>query len=201
MIKAIIFDFGGPIIEWKEASRAVYKKHEDHRSLESDTLFNLFEPYIKGGAVGDFHSVTDFIEKTKPPISLTIEELNEIFDEANAAMYLRPEMVDYILQLKKKYKIALLSNFTSGLEKFLQDVFNIYHLFDLIVSSYNIKIKKPDPKIYEYTLEKLGLKPEETVFIDDLEENTIAATALGIQSIIFKNSEQCKEDLEKILNS
>ena len=86
-------------------------------------------------------------------------------------------------------------------EKFLQDVFNIYHLFDLIVSSYNIKIKKPDPKIYEYTLEKLGLKPEETVFIDDLEENTIAATALGIQSIIFKNSEQCKEDLEKILNS
>lgn len=199
MIKAIIFDFGGPIVEWEASADVVYHKHEDHRNLERDTLRKLFNPYIVGGAVGDFYSITDFLDKTKPSIEMTVEELNEIFDEANTAMQVRPEMVAYIEELKKKYKIALLSNFTSGLEKFLQEIFNIYHLFDVVISSYNVKIKKPDPRIYEHTLEKLGVKPAEAVFIDDLEENVKGAEAIGIKGIVFKSYEQCKLDLEHIL--
>ena len=200
MIKVIIFDFGGPIVDWEAGMNAVYRKHEEHRSLERDTIRNLFDKYIQGGLVGEFHTVTDFIEKTKPPIDITIEELNEIFDEANSAMYVRPEIIAYIEELKKKYRIALLSNFSSGLERFLQDIFNIYHLFDLVVSSYNLKIKKPDPRIYEHTLEKLSIHPEEAVFIDDIEENVKGAEAIGIKGIVFKNVEQCKSDLDKLLS-
>ncbi|MDP3697569.1 MAG: HAD family phosphatase [Candidatus Taylorbacteria bacterium] len=200
MIKAIIFDFGGPIVEWKTGRDAVYTKHEDHRNLERDTFRKFFEPYARGGNIGEFDTVADFIEKTHPSINLTVEELNEIFNEAKAAMYIQPDMVAYIEELKKKkYQIALLSNFTSGIEKFLQDIFKIYHLFDVVVSSYNVKMKKPDPRIYEYTLEKLGVKPTEAVFIDDVEENVKSAEAVGIQGIIFKNFEQCKSDLNKLL--
>lgn len=115
-------------------------------------------------------------------------------------MQVRPETIAYIEELKKKYQIALLSNFTSGLEKFLQEVFKIYHLFDVIVSSYNVKMKKPDPRIYEHTLEKLDVRPEEAVFIDDLEENVKGAEAVGIKGIVFKNVDQCKSDLNKLLS-
>lgn len=107
MIKAIIFDFGGPIVDWEAGMHAVYQKHEDHRNLQRDTLRNLFEQYINGANIGDFHTVTDFIEKIKPSIDLTIEELNEVFDEANAAIYVLPEMVSYIEDLKKKYQYTL----------------------------------------------------------------------------------------------
>ena len=62
-------------------------------------------------------------------------------------------------------------------------------------------MKKPDPEIYKYTLEKLDILPEESVFIDDLEENIKGAEAVGIRGIIFKNFEQCKLDLENILHS
>ena len=199
MIKAIIFDLGGPIVDWEAGMNAIYIKHEDHRSLERDTLHDLFDRYIKGGLVAEFHSVADFVEKTKPSIDITVEELNEIFKEANDTMYVRPEMVKYIEELKKKYKIALLSNFSSGLEKFLQDIFKIYHLFDVVVSSYNVKMKKPDSRIYEYTLKELGIKPQEAVFIDDLEENVKGAEAVGIKGIVFRSVDQCKFDLDKIL--
>lgn len=201
MIKAIIFDFGGPVVDWQEGMNTVYRKHEEHRNLERDTLHKLFNQYITGGLVGDFHSIADFCEKTKPSIDMTVEELNEVLNEANAAMCVRPEMIAYIEELKKKYQIALLSNFSNGLERFLQEVFKIYHVFDLVVSSYNVKIKKPDPRIFNHTLEKLGVKPAEAVFIDDLEENVKGAEAVGIKGIIFHSVEQCKLDLENILNS
>ncbi len=200
MIKAIIFDFGGPIVEWQSGMFDVYKKHEEKHKLENGALHTVLQGYVHEAMTGNFQSLTHFIEETKPPIALSIQELNEIFDEANTTIYVRPEMVEYILELKKKYKIALLSNFTAGLEMFLNDIFNIYHLFDIVVSSYNVKMRKPNPEIYMHTLEQLGLKPDETVFIDDMEENTIAAEALGIKSIIFKDSKQCKEELEQILN-
>ena len=82
----------------------------------------------------------------------------------------------------------------------LEKVFNIYHLFDVVVSSYNLKISKPNPEIFYHTLEKLNVKPEEAIFIDDREINTEAAKALGITSILFKDFKQFKKDLTKVLS-
>jgi putative hydrolase of the HAD superfamily len=201
MIKAIIFDFEGPIVNWEAKGRKVYDKHEEHRNLERDTIRNLFKEYFRGGHVGKFHTLADFVEKTKPPIDITIEELNEILGEVNSAMHLRPKMIAYVKELKKKYKIALVSNFTSELEELLRELFDVYHLFDLVINSYNLEVKKPDSRIYKHALKKLGVQPEETAFIDDLEENVRGAEAIGIKGIVFKNFKQCKSDLENILNN
>jgi putative hydrolase of the HAD superfamily len=178
---------------------AVYKRHEIKRSLDTNSLQDLMDKFWHGANLGEYENILDFYKKTKPSINLTVKELNEIFQEANSTLRIRPEMVSYIEELKKKYKIAILSNFTSGLEKLLKDVLNVHHLFDVVVSSYNLKISKPDPKIYYHTLEKLNVKAEEAVFIDDMERNTKAAEALGIKSIVFKDFEQFKKDLSKIL--
>jgi FMN phosphatase YigB (HAD superfamily) len=54
---------------------------------------------------------------------------------------------------------------------------------------------KPDPAIYRYTLEKLGVRPEETLFIDDRQENVEAATALGMKALLFTTVNQLRADL------
>lgn len=197
MIKAIIFDFAGPIMTWD--NNEIYKKHETKHSLETGSLLNLMDKYLHGANLGEYKDIFDFYKKTKPSINLTVGELNNIFQEANSTVRIRPEMITYIETLKKKYKIAILSNFTSGLEKLLKDVFNIYHLFDIVVSSYNLKISKPDPKIYLHTLEKLKIQANEAIFIDDREKNVKTAKTLGMEGILFQDFNQFKKDLNKIL--
>lgn len=198
MIKAIIFDFAGPIMIWD--NKEIFKKHEIKNSFKADSISNVMDKYLHGGNLGEYDDIFDFYKKTKPEINLTAEELNEIFKEANSTLRVRPEMISYIKTLKEKYKIAILSNFTSGLKEFLKDVLNINHLFDIVVSSYNLRISKPNPEIYLHTLEKLNVKPEEAVFIDDMERNVLAAEVLGIKGIVFQDFNQFKKDLNKILN-
>lgn len=197
MIKAIIFDFNGPIMEWDDIP--VYEKHEKHRNLERDAIRNVMHAYITEGVKGSYSTLEHFFKDHPLPIDITVEELNEILDEANATMRIIPEQIEYIQELKKKYKIALLSNFTSGLGDFLQNMFKIYHLFDVVVSSHDVKMVKPNSDIYHYTLKQLGVAPEEAVFIDDRQENVTAAVQLGMRGILFETFAQYKQELETIL--
>ncbi len=199
-IKAIIFDLGGPIVEWASGMVEICREHEVAYGLAPDTLRVFLRGFLTRGGVGEFKTIQEYIEATKPELGLTTEQLAAVFDQANATMYARPDMVRYITELKKSYKIGLLSNFTADLEHYLKDIFHIAHLFDSVVSSYDVRIRKPDPRIYEYSLVELGVRAEEAVFIDDYEENTRAAEALGMITVVFKDSLQCQRDLDIILN-
>lgn len=134
MIKAIIFDFGGVVMDWD--NKEIYKKHEAKHSLKNDSILNLMDEYFHGANLAEYETMFEFYKRTKPPIGLAAKELNDIFLEVRSTMRVRPEMAEYIKTLRKKYKTAILSNFSSGLEVLLKDFFNIYHLFDVVVSSY-----------------------------------------------------------------
>jgi putative hydrolase of the HAD superfamily len=73
--------------------------------------------------------------------------------------------------------------------------FNWIHRFDVLVWSFQLGIAKPDPAIYRHTLDELGSRPEETLFIDDKRENVEAARALGIQAIQYSTVERLRADL------
>ena len=74
-------------------------------------------------------------------------------------------------------------------------------MFELIVDSAFVGIRKPDPGIYELTLEKLGLPGEECAFIDDLEVNCDAAREHGIHAIQFVSTDQVIRDLNALLDA
>ena len=198
MIKAIIFDFDGPIVT--RDSEEIFKRHEAKHLLEAGSLKKIMDEYSHGANLAQYETIFEFYEKTKPSINLAAEKLNDILREVNLTVRVRPEMINYIEKLKKKYKTAILSNYNSELENLIKNVFKIYHLFDVVVNSYNLKISKPNPEIYRHTLKELNVKADEAVFIDDKERNTKVAEALGIKSIVFKNFEQFKKELNKILN-
>ena len=99
-------------------------------------------------------------------------------------------------QLKERgLKTAILSNIGDSVVESIEREFDWIHRFDVLVWSYQLGIAKPDPAIYRHTLDELGTRPEETLFIDDKLENVEAARALGMQAIQYSSVERLRADL------
>ncbi len=111
------------------------------------------------------------------------------------------DAISLVRSLRPRYKTALLSNIGKGsLVKRFSDE-ELAGLFDVIVPSAEVGMMKPDPEIYTYTADKLGVQPQECVFIDDREGFVEAARQVGMQGIWFQNATQTKQDLDVILTS
>lgn len=109
--------------------------------------------------------------------------------------------INWAHQIKQtgKYKMGLLSNIGRGwLDKFVVEK-SIEGLFDVEVLSYEIGMIKPDPKIFVYIADKLGVQPNECVMIDDRPENIKGAKIAGMQGIVFKSTGQAHVELDAIL--
>ena len=110
------------------------------------------------------------------------------------------EVINLIRELKKSYKIGLLSNAGEGeLDSLKKD--GSIGLFDALTISYLAGYMKPDKRIFEKATETLGVKAEECVFIDDRLVNIEAAEKLGMQTIHYDNFKQLQEDLNEILHA
>lgn len=181
-----------------EDADIIFEKHSLHRGFERDAIKKLMREYYIRAHIGDFKDIAEFFEKAKPSLNITVNEMNEIMEEVHSSKRIDPKMIDLILSLKKKYKVALLTNFTSDLEHFLKDIFDVHRVFDVVVNSYDIKTKKPEPGAFHHVLNKLELKPEETVFIDDKEINVEGAKRLGMRGIVYKDFNQTRLELETI---
>jgi putative hydrolase of the HAD superfamily len=118
-------------------------------------------------------------------LSLSSNALAQFKREFWGGDVLDEEMVDLIRQLKSRYQTAIISNATDSLRETLQTTYPIADAFDLIVVSAEEKVMKPDPEIYQRTLDRLGREAAESVFIDDFAENIAAARELGMNVIHF----------------
>src|SRR5580704_2880042 len=94
-------------------------------------------------------------------------------------------MADAVRQIRDAgYKTALLTNISREGEALFRDLFPVEELFDVVVDSSKVGLRKPDPEIYRLTCTRLGVAPERCLFIDDLLCNVEAAQALGMQTIL-----------------
>ncbi len=71
-----------------------------------------------------------------------------------------------------------------------------YNIFDKVYASNKMGVSKPDPDFYWYILREEGVKPEDTVFIDDTEENILSAQKIGIKSILFTDPDSLKQQIK-----
>lgn len=81
-----------------------------------------------------------------------------------------------------------------------QAMIPVGELFDVVIDSSELGVRKPDPRIYEATVAALGVAPESAVFIDDLQINCEAAAALGMRAVWFQETEQAIADVEAALD-
>lgn len=196
-IKGIIFDFGDVICFWEtedlgEARSLVL-------GLPKETIKNIIWDYLDAAHEGTYHSVEDYFEKAKSTKLVGVDIVAEVFNEMEVSASIDQRMVDLITSLKQHYKIALLSNFVKGIEDYLTDRFHIGHLFDAVISSYNIQKKKPSLDAYHYASGQLALKPEECLFVDDSGNNVLAAKKIGMQGLVFKNYDDFRKQLKIVL--
>ena len=107
-----------------------------------------------------------------------------------------PAMLAWQLELKQHGILtAILSNMGDSVLANMKREFDWLPRFDVLVWSYQLHMAKPDPAIYLHTLQKLGTRPEETLFIDDKQVNIDAAHALGMPAILFSTVDRLREDL------
>ncbi len=95
--------------------------------------------------------------------------------------------LDFIKAVRNKYKLAIISNDSSRWSKYLREKFNINQYFDVISISGDLKIRKPDERIFRLTIEKLAVDAAECLYVDDRRGYLGAANRLGMNTILFNS--------------
>jgi putative hydrolase of the HAD superfamily len=113
---------------------------------------------------------------------------------------IRPRMIEAIRICGKSYKTACLTNnFVSAEAGLSEAVAGVYALFDAVLESRVLGVRKPDPRFYELACEALGVHPEESVFLDDLGINLKPARALGMHTIKVVDPDEAIAELGALL--
>ncbi len=192
MIQAILWDFGGVLTT---SPFEAFNKFEQANDVPTDFIRTINATDPDTNAWAQFESS-----------QITLEEFDEKFaEESTAAGHriggkqviellsgnLRPKMVSVLKTCKAQFRVACITNnVKSGLgpgmarnHQRVSEVARVMALFDLVVESSVEGIRKPDPRIYQLTCDRLGIDPKNAVFLDDLGTNLKPARALGMQTI------------------
>lgn len=180
MIKAILFDLVGVLVFKKEGYIASSRSEIDAQNIEN--LFNHTD---------DIKLLNDIKNK----LHLNAEEINNALPYISDKFEKFDKLWEILPEIKKQYKLAVINNGNSIAIEYWKEKFN-FSIFDLYINSGVIGIKKPDPEIYLLTCEKLKVKPEECLFMDDALENIEAAKKLGMKTIWWNKN----ENKEKLLS-
>ena len=198
MIKAIIFDFGRVISGQKPLS--LFRNYEDELGLEPGTINSImFDSEAWQDALVGRKTVEEFWHEIGPELGLnSVDEVDAFRHRYRADEEINQGVLDLIHRLHGNYKLAVLSNSPPGLSKWLAD-WNMLNFFKVVFCSGDEGMAKPDPEAFELTLERLGLKPNEAVFIDDTREHVEAARKLGLQGILFITAEELEKEIDLLL--
>ena len=198
LIKAVIFDFGRVISAQKPD--ALFRAYEDTLNLEPDSINRImFESQAWQDAMIGRISATDFWQRIGPELGLhTRDEIDAFRRRYHADESIDRDVLRLIGRLYNLYKLAILSNHPPGLADWLSD-WGILDFFDVVYCSGDEGRVKPDPAVYRSTINRLGVLPQESVFIDDTSGHVEAAQSLGIFGITFIDAEQLEHDLNRLL--
>jgi putative hydrolase of the HAD superfamily len=198
VIKAVLFDFGGVIAEegfW-EGLQAIGKEN----GLEPDAFFRMVEAliYETGYLIGKADEASFWnAVRSKTGISRTDVELrNEILKR----FVLRPDMIASVDLLRSKGLIvAMLSDQTDWLDEIDRHT-AVFRHFDTVFNSFRLHKSKRDASVFRDVCTELGVKTEETLFIDDNVEHIRRAREQGLQTVHFVGIEEYKQQIRNFID-
>ena len=209
MIKAVFWDFGGVITS---SPFEAFNKYEKDNNLPSDFL-------RKVNSTNPDDNAWAKLERSE----VNLEEFDLLFEKESKTLghsikgkeviallqgQVRPEMVKALQIIKGNLIQACLTNNIQSLKEEAFDKGNvsvvgkhdaIMGLFDFVIESSKVNLRKPDPAFYEMACEKAKIEPSEAVFLDDLGINLKPARILGMETIKVINSIEALRKLQKLV--
>lgn len=197
MIKSIISDLGNVLIFFD--NNIFFKKIAEYSPLSEDEVVSEVLAHLELSRSFDMGKVTpdEFYLQAAQIFKATVDKTT-FFSIYNDIFSINMPVVELLKSLQSGYKLVLCSNTDVERFEFVKKKYPEVLLFDKYIVSYEVGFMKPHPRIYEAALEEAGTKPEESVFIDDREENIIAAEKLGLQTILLNPDTNLKHALQKI---
>lgn len=184
-IRGLIFDYGGVLWDMRwDITRTLELEHNLRERALLDTLYGSDTWRQLEIGVGDRDAwLAEAHQALEAAAGRPLPPLHRHWRDRQ---HLIAPNIDLIQRLRPPYKTAVLSNADNTLMSRLRDQHRIHHLFDDIVCSADVGMAKPEPGLYALSAQRLGLPPEQCVFIDDLERNIDAAREAGMHAILFR---------------
>jgi len=194
MIKAVIFDFGRVISAQKPMS--LFRGYETELGLAYGTLNRvMFGSDAWREVLVGRKTVEAYWSEIAPKLGLNSpEEMVEFRERYHADEAINAGVLELIRCLHGRYRLAVLSNSPAGLNRWLAE-WGILDLFDTVVCSGDVGLAKPDPAIFRLALGRLGVTPQEAIFIDDSPRHVEAAAVVGLHAIHFTTAEALERQL------
>ncbi|WP_420560431.1 HAD-IA family hydrolase [Tepidicaulis sp.] len=205
MVQAVIWDFGGVLTS---SPFEAFNRFEAELGLEKDFIrrINATDPDTNAWALFERSEISldEFDEKFAAEAKRLGADIRGRQIIELLAGDIRPEMVEALKRCKAKFKVGCITNNVSagegaGMARSADKaaaVQEVMDLFDHVIESSKIGIRKPDPRIYEMACSELGVAPADAVYLDDLGINLKPAKALGMHTIKVLNAAQALEELE-----
>jgi putative hydrolase of the HAD superfamily len=195
----VIFDFGGVLIRLTDFSGR--QKWEQRLGLEAGELARLvFESEAADRSMVGQATEDDIWRFVAAACGLDAELLPELRRDFWGNEQLDEQLVSFIRDLRPRYKTAILSNAWPGARQLFTEVLGLGDVVDEMIISCEEGVAKPDARIFQIAVDRLGVEPEEAVFVDDVAVNVHRARAFGLQAILFENSQQAVAAVRNLLD-
>jgi putative hydrolase of the HAD superfamily len=207
-VEAVISDFGGVLTSPLLHSFAAF---QDHSGIPLETLGKamaqvsevdganpLFE--LEKGALTE----RDFLAKLEAGVESILGRrvaMHDFSEHYFASLSANHELFDHYRMLRDRgIRMAMLTNNVKEWEPRWRSMLPVDEVFEIVVDSAFVGMRKPDPAIYRLTLERLDLPAQACVFVDDLEHNVEAAATLGMPTVHFRDTAQAIAELDALLS-
>jgi putative hydrolase of the HAD superfamily len=207
MIEAVLWDFGGVLTT---SPFEAFNRYEAERGLPRDFIRTI-------NATNPEHNAWALFESSR----IDLDGFDRLFAEESEAVGhrvpgrevvallsgdLRPRMIEVLKRCKAAFRVACITNNVKSGEgpgmaatrERAQRMAEVMSLFDLVVESSVEGVRKPNPRIYQITCERLGVAPERAVFLDDLGINLKPAREMGMRTIKVLHEDQAIDDLRAV---
>jgi len=200
-IRAVMFDFGGVI---STSPFEAFARLEAEHGLPADFIRSVNATNPRDNAWARLERGELGVNAFGPEWATEARALGHELDGRLVLQRLggeiRPQMVAAIKSCRTAYKTACLTNnFGSAESVVSEEVAAVYTLFDAVLESRVLGVRKPDPRFYELACAAVGVEPEESVFLDDLGINLKPACDLGMRTIKVAEPDQALLELEHVL--
>ena len=198
-MKNIIFDLGGVVVEWN-GEQVIDSFKGDPTLIMYIKSNGFFKDYWTAFDKGTLER-EELVNKVALLTGIPAEECDAFVEHVKHSLKPITETEAFIKELSAQgYKLYCLSNMSLDFYDYLKTR-EVFKYFDGQIISAIEHMVKPDREIYDLILQRYHLKPEESLFIDDLEANIKAAQTLGINTVHFSNRHEGLRDVKKKLGS